>query len=149
MGHPLRFLHAPHPEDSCSTIGKWVKGQRDKVKKAEQMLQRMREQQWTKKNRHQVPASYQEGEWVLVHHSRLYAWSRSTSDDPYFGTYKILTLYGHRITARCSPQLGRTLVCAGQQLKHYYNPEDLCGEELKRDDEQIAGLGLQGAASPM
>ena len=37
-------------------------------------------------------ASYQEGDWVLVHHSRLPDWPRSTGDDPYFGPYKILSV---------------------------------------------------------
>ena len=86
---------------------------------------------------------------MLVHHSRLPAWPHSTSDDPYFGTYKILSVDGHRITVRCSPRLGGTLVCAAQHLKHYYDPEDLCGEEWELNDKEIAALDLQGAASPM
>ena len=76
-----------------------------------------------------LTASYQEGDWVLVHHSRLPAWPRSTSDDPYFGPYKILSVDGHGINVWCSPRLGGTLVCAAQQLKRYYDPEDLCGKE--------------------
>ena len=119
-----------------------MKEQQDKVDKAKAMLQRVREQQWTKKNRHRVAASYQEGDSVLVHQSWLPAWPRSTSDDPYFGPYKILTVDGQRITVRCSPRLGGTLVCAAQQLKHSYDPENLCGEEWKPNDEEIA-------ASPM
>ena len=71
--------------------------------KAKGMLQRVRERQWNKKNKHRVPASYQEGDWLLVHHSPLPAWPRFTSDDPYFGPYKILSVDGHRITVRCSP----------------------------------------------
>ena len=102
MGCPAWFLHAPYPEDSYSTVGKWVKEQQDKVDKAKVMLQRVRERHWNKENKHRVPASYQEGDWVLVHHSRLPAWPRSTSDDPYFGPYKILSVDGHRITVRCS-----------------------------------------------
>ena len=82
MGRPAWFLHAPHPEDSYSTVGKWVKAQQDKVDKVKAMLQRVRERQWNKENKHRVPASYQEGDWVFVHHSRLPAWPRSTSDDP-------------------------------------------------------------------
>ena len=70
MGRPAWFLHAPYPEDSYSTVGKWMKEQQDKVDKAKAMLQRVRERQWNKKNKHRVPASYQEGDWVLVHHSR-------------------------------------------------------------------------------
>ena len=113
------------------------------------MLQRVRERQWNKKNKHRVPATYQEGDWVLVHHNRLPAWPRSTSDDPYFGPYKILSVNGHRITVRCSSRLGGTLVCAAQHLKRYYDPEDLCGEEWELNDEKTAALDLQGAANPM
>ena len=129
MGRPAWFLHAPYPEDSYSTVGKWVKVQQDKVDKAKAMLQRVRERQWNTKKKDRGPASYQERDWVLVHHSRLPAWPRSTSDDPYLGPYKILSVDGHRITVRCSPQTGGTLVCAAQQLKRYYDAEDLCGEE--------------------
>ena len=38
-------------------------------------------------------------------------------------------------------------MCAAQQLKRYYVPEDLCGEEWELNDEEIAALDLQGAAS--
>ena len=71
MGRPAWSLHAPYPEDSYSTMGKWVKEQQDKVDKAKAMLQTVREGQWNKKNMHRVLASYPEGDWVLVHHSRL------------------------------------------------------------------------------
>ena len=146
---PAWFLHVPYPEDSYSAVGKWVKEQQDEVDKAKAMLQRVRERQWNKTNKHRVPASYQEGDWVLVHHSWLPAWRGSTSDNQYVGPYKILSVDGHRITVRCSPRLGGTLVCAAQQLKRYYDPEDLCGEEWKLNDEEIAALDLQGAARPM
>ena len=102
MGRPECALHAPYPEDSYSTVGKGLKEQHDKVDKDKDMLQRVRERQWNKKNKHRVPASYQEEDWVPVHHSRLPAWRRSPSDDPHLGPYKILTVDGHRITVRCS-----------------------------------------------
>ena len=86
---------------------------------------------------------------MLVHPIWLPAWAGSTSDDPYFGPYKNRTVDGHRIPVRCSPRLGGILVCAAQQLKHYYDPEDLCGEEWELIDEKIAALHLQGATSPM
>ena len=149
MGRPAWFLHAPYPEDSYSTLRKWMKEQQDKVDKANAMLQRVRERQSNKKNKHRVPASYQEGDWVLVHHSRLPAVPRYTSDDPYFGPYNIISVDGHRITVRCIIRLGGTLLCAALQLQRYYNPEDLCGEEWELNDEEIAALDLQGAASPM
>ena len=40
-------------------------------------------------------------------------------------------------------------MCAAQHPKRYYDPEDLCGEEWELNDEEIAGLDLQGAVSPM
>ena len=40
-------------------------------------------------------------------------------------------------------------MCAAQQLKHYYDTEDLCGEEWELNDDEIAALDLWGAASPM
>ena len=40
-------------------------------------------------------------------------------------------------------------MCAAQHLKRYYHPEDLCGVEWELNDEDIAALDLQGAASPM
>ena len=52
MGRPPWFLHAPSPEDSYSTVGKWVKEQHDKVDKAKAMLQRVRGRQWNNKNKH-------------------------------------------------------------------------------------------------
>ena len=149
MGRPAWFLNALYRDDSYSTVGKWVKEQQDKVDKAKAMLQRVGERQWNKKNKHRVPASYQEGDWVLVHHSRLPPWPRSTSNDPYFRPYKVLSVDGHLITVRSSSRLGGTLVCAAQQLKRYYDPEDLCGEEWELNDEEIAALDLQGAASPI
>ena len=79
---------------------------------------------------------------MLVHHSRLPGCPRSTSDDPYFGRYKVLSVDGHRITVRCSSRLGGTLVCAAQNLKCYYDPEDLCGEEWELNNEEIAALDL-------
>ena len=84
MGRPAWFLHAPYPGDSYSGVEKWMKEQEDKVHKAKAMLKKVRERQWTKKYRHQAPASYQEGDWVLVAPSRLPAWPRSTNDDPSF-----------------------------------------------------------------
>ena len=72
---------------------------------------------------------------MLVHHSWLPTWPCSGSDDPYFGPYKIPSVDGLHIRVRCSPRLGGTPVCAAQQLKRYYDPEDLCGEEWELNDE--------------
>ena len=71
----------------------------------------------------------QKSYWVLLYHSRLPVWPRSISDHTCFGPEEILSLDGFRITVRWRPRLGGTLVCATQQLKHYYDLEDFCGEE--------------------
>ena len=89
---PAWFIHAPYPEDTHSSVGERVQEQQAKVDKAKAMLQRVRERQWNKKNKHRVPATYQEGDLVLVHHSRLPAWPSSTCDEPYFGPYNILSV---------------------------------------------------------
>ena len=65
LGRPAWFLHAPYPEDTHSSVGEWVQEQQAKVDKAKAMLQRVRERQWNRKTEHRVPASYQEGDWVL------------------------------------------------------------------------------------
>ena len=71
LGRPAWFLHAPYPEDTNSTVGNWVREQQAKVDKAQALLQRVSERRLNKTNKHRVPASYQEGDWVLVHHNRL------------------------------------------------------------------------------
>ena len=60
MGRPAWFLHAPYPQDSYSTVGKWMKEQQDKVDKPKAMLHRVRERHWDKKNKHRVRAFYKE-----------------------------------------------------------------------------------------
>ena len=41
MGRPAWFLHAPYPDESCSTVGKRVKEEHNKVDKANAMLERV------------------------------------------------------------------------------------------------------------
>ena len=65
-GRPAWFLPAPYPQNSYSNVGKWVEEQQNKVHKAKAMLQRVRERQWNKENKQPEPASYQEGDRVLV-----------------------------------------------------------------------------------
>ena len=40
-------------------------------------------------------------------------------------------------------------MCVAQHLKRYYDPEHLCGQQRELNDEEIAALDLQWAASPM
>ena len=69
MGRPAWFLHTPYPEDCYSTVGKWVKEQRDKVDKAKAMLQRVRERQWNRKRTStgcQPPTKRETGCWCTT-----------------------------------------------------------------------------------
>ena len=52
LGRPAWFLHASYPEDTHCCVGGWVQEQQAKVDKAKAMLQRVRERQWNKKNKH-------------------------------------------------------------------------------------------------
>ena len=85
----------------------------------------------------------------LLSRGKLGAGAPQSSDDPYFGPYKIPSVDGRRFIVPSSSQLGGTLVCAAQQLKRYYDPEHLCGGEWELNDREIAAVNLQGAASPM
>ena len=40
-------------------------------------------------------------------------------------------------------------MCTARQLKHYYHPEELSGKEWELNQEVIATVDLQGAASAM
>ena len=135
MGRPPWFLHAPYPEDSYSTVGKWVKQQQDKVDKAKAMLQRVRERQWNKKNKHRVPAFYSEGDWVLMHHSRRPAWPRSTSDDPYFGPYKMLWL-----RTAAAQRARKSQVAVAITLQSVNNEE---GAVQRAPTQEILGRGVE------
>ena len=66
MGRSAWLLHAPYPEDSYSTVGKWVKEQQDKVDKAKAMLQRVMEREWNKKNKHRPPTKRETGCWCTT-----------------------------------------------------------------------------------
>ena len=70
VGRPAWFLHALYPEDTHSSMVEWVQEQQAKVDKAKAMLQRVRERQWNKKDKHRVPASYQEGDRLLTRSPR-------------------------------------------------------------------------------
>ena len=106
MGRLAWFLHTPYPEDSYSTVcGATRHGGQGKGYAPESEGAPV-EQEEQAQGARPLPR----GGWVLVHHSRLPAWPRSTSNDPYFGPYKILSVDGHRITVQCSPRLGGTLV---------------------------------------
>ena len=83
-----------------------------------------------------MPASYQEGDWVLVHHSRLPAWPRSTSEDPYFEPYKILSVDGHRITVRCFP--GRVPVGGRPRDAAVTRTGEQAGKALRSQGHQYA-----------
>ena len=149
LGRPAWFLHAPYPEDTHSSVGEWIQEQQAKVHKAKAMLQRVRERRGIRRTstEYRPPTKRGTGCWcttvdylpghalpAMTHtpgRTRFYQWMDTVSP------------------CGVHPIFGGTLVCAAQHLKRYYDPEDLCGEEWELNDEGIAALDLQGAASPM
>ena len=105
MGRAAWFLHAPYPEDSYSTVGKWVKATRPG---GQGQGYAPESEGAPVEQEEQAPGAR------LIQRGRLGAGApqsatcrpRSTSDDPYFGPYKMLSVDGHHITVRCSPRLG-------------------------------------------
>ena len=93
------------------------------------------------------PASFNVGDLVLVHHSRLPSWPRNCLQDPYFGHYRIIGIDGSRIHVRCSPRLGWELLCAPKQLRHYHCPDDLSWSEWRLSDSEVERSNLENAAS--
>ena len=109
---------------------------------------RVRQRENAKKNRSRLPATFKEGDWVLIHHTRLPAWTRDKNDDPLFGPYRISSIDGSRITVRCSSRLGRTLLCAPKQLLHFHDPEVFESDKWELKDAEVAALDQERAAEP-
>ena len=86
---------------------------------------------------------------MLVHHSRLRARPWSTSDDPYFGPRSCPWTVTASLCGVLPDLGGPWCALCNVQLKHYYDPDDLCGQDWELSDEEIAALNRQGAASPI
>ena len=94
------------------------------------------------------PASFNVGDLVLVHHSRLPSCPRNCLQDPRFGPYCIIRIDGSRIHVRSSRRLGGELLCAPKQLRHYHSPDDLSWDEWRLSDSEVERIDLENVASP-
>ena len=131
--------------------GLWDFGLNASTKLANQAttnLKHVREIELSKRNRLRRRASYRVGDLGLVHHLRFHSCPRNCLQDPYFGPCRIIKIDGSRIHERCSPRLGRELLCARKQRGHYHSPEDLHWDESRLSDKEVKRIDLENAASP-
>ena len=128
-GRAAWFFKTPFPEDYGSPVGDWLKHKQDLANLARANLKHVRERELTRRSPTRRPATFNVGDLVLVHHSRLPSWPRNCLRYPLFGPYHIVRINGSRIHVRCSPRLGGELLCASKQLRHYHCPDDLSWDE--------------------
>ena len=84
---------------------------------------------------------------MLVPHSSLPTWPRNCLQDPFFGPYRIIKINGSRIHVRCSPHVGRELLCVPKQLGHDHSPDELSWDEWRLSDRGVKGIDLENAAT--
>ena len=114
--------------------------------KARALVAKVRQRENSKKNHGRLPATFKEGDWVFG--SPLTpTCTRDKNDNPFFGPHRIVTIDESRITVRCSPRLGGTLLCAPKQLRHFHDPEDFESDEGGLKDEGVAALGQERASN--
>ena len=126
----------------------WLEHKQSLANQAATNPRHIRARELSRQNRLRQPASFKVGDLVLVHHSRLPSWPRNCLQDPDFGPYGIIRIDGSRINVRCSPRLGRELLCAPKQLTHYHSPDDLSWDEWRLSDSEVERIHLENAASP-
>ena len=100
----------PFPDDYKSPIGDWLEHKQDVANIARGNLKHVRERELTRRNRTSRPASFNVGDLVLVHHSRLPSWPCNCLQDP--GSYRITKINGSKIHLRCSSHPSGELLCA-------------------------------------
>ena len=120
-GRPAWFFKTPFPEDFKSPVGDWLEHNQSMANQAGTNLRHIRDRELSRWNGLRRPASLKVGDLVLVHHSRLPSWPRTSLHDPFFWPYRIISIDGTRIHFRCSPHLGGELLCAHKQLRHYHS----------------------------
>ena len=146
-GHPVWFFKTPFPEEYKSPVADWLEHRQDLVNLARANLKHVRERESASRNRTGCPTTFNVGDLVLVHHSRLPTWPRNCLQDPYFGPYRIIKMDGSRIHVRCSPRLGGELLCAPKQLRHYHSPDELSWDEWHLSDREVERIDLENAAN--
>ena len=145
---PAWFFKSPFAEDYKSPVEDWSQHRHDVANLARANLIQVREGELTRRNRTRRPASFKVGDLVLVHHSRLPTWPRNCLQDPFFGPYRIIKRDGSRSHVTCSPRLGRELLCAPKQLRHYHSPDKLSWDECGLSDREVDCIDLVNAVNP-
>ena len=118
-GRPAWVFETPFPEDFKSPVGDWLGHKQSMATEAGTNLRHIHDRELSRRNRLRRPASFEVGDLVLGHHSRLPFWPPNCLQDPYFGPYGIIRIDESRNHVRCNPRLGGELLCAPKQLRHY------------------------------
>ena len=137
------FFKAPFPEDFKIPVRDWLEHKQSMANQAGTNLINICDRGLSRRNRLRRPASFEVGDLVLVHHSRLPSWPRNCLQDPYSGPYRIIRIDGSRIHVSCSPRLGGELLCAPKQLTHYHSRDNLSWNDWRLSDR----INLENAAS--
>ena len=147
-GGPAWFFRNPFPDDFKSPVGDWLEHKQSIANQAGTKLRHIREHELSRRNRLRRPTSFNVGDVVLDHHSRLPSWPRNCLQDPYFGPYCIIRIDGSRIHVRCTPHLGGEPLCAPKQLRHYQSPDDMSWDGWRLSSSKVERIDLENAASP-
>ena len=99
------FFKTAFPEEYKSPVRDWLEHRQDLANLARAHLKHVQEGELTRRNRTSCPASFNVGDLLLVHHSRLPTCPRNCLHNPFFGPYHIIKVKGSRIHVRCSPRL--------------------------------------------
>ena len=147
-GRPAWFFKTPFSEDLKSPAWDGLEHKQSMANQAGTKLRHICERELSRRNPLRRPASFNVGDLVLVHHSRLHSWPRNCLQDPYFGPYRIIRRDGSRMHVRCSPRLGGELLCVPKQLRHQHSPDDSSWDEWRLSDREVERIDLENAASP-
>ena len=146
-GRPAWFFKMPFPEDFKSPVGDWLEHKQSLANQAATNLRHIREGELSRRDRLRRPASFEVGDLVLVHHSRLPSRPRNCLQDLYFGPYRIISIDGSGIHVGCSPRLGGELLSAPKQLRHSHSPDYLSWDEWRLSNSEAERIDLENAAS--
>ena len=142
------FLNTTCPDYFKSPIGDWLEHKQSLANQAKTNLGHVCESELNRRNRLRRPASFEVGDLVLVHHSRLPSLPCNCLQDLFFWPYRIIKIYGSRIHFKCSPHLGGELLCAPKILRHYHSPDDLSCDECRLSDKEVEKPDQQSANPP-
>jgi hypothetical protein len=129
LGRPSWNRLFPFTTDTNPRVEEWVEHQDALTNTVRKTLEKVRSAYLGRENRRRVPAVYEVGDWVLVHHERLPRWTRTKVDCPWFGPFCVTKVARGSVFVKCAPRHGGTLEVGLSHLKHYWDDLLLDGQE--------------------